>query len=318
MTGLLALAFAAGMIAPVNPCGFALLPAWITHTLWEQDTAALPLRLGRAFAAGLALAAGFTATLVVAGIAVGAGARALLGAAPWLGLATGATLLLIGAFMIAGWAPRLHIPLPPLRLGGRHHGGGLRRLALFGIGYAAASLSCTIGVLLAVIAQAQATASYAGLLAVFATYAAGSASVLLLVAIATATLGAALSRHVCVLARYSTPAAALVLLATGGYLSWYWLPTAFGHTTGTTALTTWSTAASSWLQAHTGGVAILSAATVAAVAAVVLLSRGRIRRPRIPSPTGTPDCCAVHRDVPKDPAAVGPGEGDEGARYASR
>ena len=28
MGGLLALAFAAGMIAPVNPCGFALLPAW--------------------------------------------------------------------------------------------------------------------------------------------------------------------------------------------------------------------------------------------------------------------------------------------------
>ena len=33
MTALLALAFAAGMIAPVNPCGFALLPAWIAQTL---------------------------------------------------------------------------------------------------------------------------------------------------------------------------------------------------------------------------------------------------------------------------------------------
>ena len=41
MNGLLALAFTAGMLAPVNPCGFALLPAWITHTL--GDTATEPL-----------------------------------------------------------------------------------------------------------------------------------------------------------------------------------------------------------------------------------------------------------------------------------
>lgn len=32
MGGLLSLAFAAGMVAPVNPCGFALLPAWISQT----------------------------------------------------------------------------------------------------------------------------------------------------------------------------------------------------------------------------------------------------------------------------------------------
>ncbi|MGA9374044.1 MAG: cytochrome c biogenesis protein CcdA, partial [Mycobacterium sp.] len=37
MGGLLTLAFAAGMVAPVNPCGFALLPAWITHTLGDTD-----------------------------------------------------------------------------------------------------------------------------------------------------------------------------------------------------------------------------------------------------------------------------------------
>ena len=38
MTALLALAFAAGMIAPVNPCGFALLPAWIAQTIGDART----------------------------------------------------------------------------------------------------------------------------------------------------------------------------------------------------------------------------------------------------------------------------------------
>ena len=41
MTALLALAFAAGMIAPVNPCGFALLPAWIAQTIGDARTCLL-------------------------------------------------------------------------------------------------------------------------------------------------------------------------------------------------------------------------------------------------------------------------------------
>jgi len=32
VTGLLALAFGAGLLAPVNPCGFGLLPAVLTAT----------------------------------------------------------------------------------------------------------------------------------------------------------------------------------------------------------------------------------------------------------------------------------------------
>ena len=45
MGGLLTLAFAAGMVAPVNPCGFALLPAWISHTIGDGDTS--PAKPGR-------------------------------------------------------------------------------------------------------------------------------------------------------------------------------------------------------------------------------------------------------------------------------
>lgn len=55
----------------------------------------------------------------------------------------------------------------------------VRRMAVFGIGYVTASLPCTFGVLLAVIAPIQAGVGYAGLLFVFTAYAAGSATVLL-------------------------------------------------------------------------------------------------------------------------------------------
>jgi len=76
MSGLLALAFAAGMVAPVNPCGFALLPAWITLSAGDARTHALQARLIRALNAGLALTIGFAGTLVVVGLVVsGSGLR---------------------------------------------------------------------------------------------------------------------------------------------------------------------------------------------------------------------------------------------------
>ena len=66
MAGLLALSFAAGMIAPVNPCGFALLPAWITHAMGDAASAPAPVRLLRSLRAGLAVTIGFAGTLALA------------------------------------------------------------------------------------------------------------------------------------------------------------------------------------------------------------------------------------------------------------
>ncbi|MCB0950128.1 MAG: cytochrome c biogenesis protein CcdA, partial [Mycobacterium sp.] len=83
---LLALAFTAGMLAPVNPCGFALLPAWITGTIATGGTDAVLVRLARALRTGAVLTIGFTGTLTLAGIAISAGARTLVTAAPWLGI----------------------------------------------------------------------------------------------------------------------------------------------------------------------------------------------------------------------------------------
>ncbi|OEV03122.1 cytochrome c biogenesis CcdA family protein [Streptomyces oceani] len=266
MNGLLALAFAAGMIAPVNPCGFALLPAWITYALGDADTAPLPLRLARALRSGAALTIGFAGTLAVAGLVVSAGARALIQAAPWLGLATGVILLLLGLAMLAGRTLSLRLPGTP----GRAAEGPptTRRMAVFGIGYAAASLSCTFGVLLAVIAQAQATASYGGLLLVFAAYAAGSATVLLLVAVITAAAGAALTRKITALARYGPRVTAAVLVVTGVYLAWYWYPAAIsGTATSSGALARFSSAVSTWIQAHSTFVAVLAVLAVIAVLA---------------------------------------------------
>lgn len=297
MNGLLALAFAAGMLAPVNPCGFALLPAWITASLGETDSSALPVRLSRALRSGAALALGFAGTLVAAGLIVSAGARALISAAPTLGLATGVLLLLFGAIMLTGRSLSLKLRIP---IGARQAAGppSAWRMVLFGVGYAVASLSCTFGVLLAVIGQAQAVASIAGLFAVFAAYASGSAAVLILVAVTTGAAGAALTGKITALARHGTRITAAVLVVSGAYLAWYWYPAATGGPASAArggGLATWSAAATAWIQGHSNLVAVSAVVVVLAVSAAAVRHRWRVASGRKPSSgavvAAEADCC---------------------------
>ena len=80
-----------------------------------------------------------------------------------------------------------------------------------------------------------------------------------------AIAGTALTRHLGILARHGTRVTAVVLIATGAYLAWYWLPAATGHTaSGGNLLTGWSATATGWLQDHA-----LPASVIAAFAVVV-------------------------------------------------
>ncbi|MDG5769096.1 cytochrome c biogenesis protein CcdA, partial [Mycolicibacterium fortuitum] len=225
-------------------------------------------------------------TLAVAGLAISAGARALISAAPWLGLVVGVALVLLGVVMFTGRVLGLRLPTRALRPATGP--GGTTGIVLAGIGYAAASLSCTFGVLLAVIAQAQATAGWGALLAVFVAYTLGAATILLLVSLAAAAAGTALTHHLAALARHGTRITATVLILTGAYLAWYWLPAVTGDTTGTNGFAALSTTASTWLQNHTPLMATIAALTVLTAAVTVLAHRMIRRRVTDAAPV---DCC---------------------------
>jgi cytochrome c-type biogenesis protein len=277
---LLTLAFTAGLLAPVNPCGFALLPAYLTHTATARPWAALPQRLLRSLAAGAALAAGFALTLSTAGLAISAGAHELIRAAPWLGFAVGVLLALLGLAGLTGRAPRLRLHLPAItpRTSGAVTGAG--RWALFGVGYAAASLACTIAVLLAVITQAQASTTIAGQVAVFAAYATGSIALLLVLSAGAALAGTALARWARAMGRYQVRITATLLLLTGGYVAIYWWPAVVGHSPtghGLAAVDRWSATTTTWLQAHTGAVAAAALALIILTAVAAITARLRRR-----------------------------------------
>ena len=95
----LSIAFVAGGLATLNPCSFPLLPAFLSFYA-GADEAALPAastRLAQGLAAGLLMTAGFVGAFALIGLPVSLGASALSRALPWLGLAIGLVLTVVGA-----------------------------------------------------------------------------------------------------------------------------------------------------------------------------------------------------------------------------
>ncbi len=226
MTGLLALAFGAGLLAPVNPCGFGLLPAVLTATTaspTDGSEGLLP-RLTGGLRAGLALTVGFTGTFTAIGLMLTVGVRSVITAVPWIAAAIGAVLVLVGIAMLLGWHPTVRFTTnqPDTR-----QATSIRGLVIFGAGYAVASVSCTLAVLLAVIAQAAAT-DWIGVLAVFTAYAAGSALLLVTLSLFAALAATGLTRSLRAIAPYASRIAGALLALSGGYLLYYWVPPLLG------------------------------------------------------------------------------------------
>lgn len=275
MSGLLAVAFAAGLLAPVNPCGFALLPALLASCIPTTDDANTPRRLAIGLGSGLALALGFAGTLTLAAVIVAAGLRALTTLAPWLAAAVGAVLVVLGVVLLLGRSLPLRLPSVGLTAGG--HTGALR-LVLFGIGYAVASLACTLAVLLAVVAQALTAATVVGMVTVFAAYAAGAAILLLLLAVSAAVASGLAARAIRRLLPALPRITGALLAVSGGYLLLTWLPAATGGTSPVPSLAPLASHLSSWINTHQTGTLAVAVAVLATAALIVAADRIRHAR----------------------------------------
>jgi cytochrome c biogenesis protein CcdA len=214
----LALGFAAGMVAAFNPCGFALVPAYLTFFLGEEDAdeeASAPV--ARAFGVGAAVSVGFVVVFGVAGILATTFSLSVERFAPWVSIPIGLALIAIGIATILGW--RSPATLPRLAVGGTTR--GLASMGLFGASYATVSLSCTLPVFLAVVATTFSDTSVLSGMAVFLAYALGMGTILTGLAVALAVarrpLAAGFRRAVPVVTRLG----GVLLVVAGAYVSWY-------------------------------------------------------------------------------------------------
>lgn len=302
MSPLVAAAFGAGLLAPVNPCGFALLPAYLSTFLQPTAVgAAAPLaqRLRAALRTGAAITTGFVLAVTAVGAGLAAGLRSVIDLMPWLAVIVGVVLMVAGVVMLLG----RHIPvrLPGVRVTAAP-GKSLWRLVGFGAGYALASASCTLAILLAVVTQAVTAETVAGVITVFAANATGSALVLLALAVAAALTHTALSAALGGIARYLPRISGALLAASGGYLIAYWLPHLDGSTpTQTSGLDHASASATAWIGANQTTVAVTTLSVIAAAVVISVITGHRHR-----SDAQATDCCTADGDGAAPPAPPRP------------
>jgi cytochrome c-type biogenesis protein len=213
--GVLALALVAGAVAAFNPCGFALLPAYLgLVTAEDQDQAAAVARAAR-FALGMT--AGFVLVFGVTGLLLLPLVSSLQQYLPVLTVLIGVLLVLLGTGLLAG----RNLALPGLA--GRGQAPTTRWVTQvgFGVSFALASLSCTLAPFLAVTAGSLRAGAPLGVPLTFLVYAVGMGAVVLALSLAVALARASVVRSMRRAGSLVSLGSGLLLVLAGSYVAWY-------------------------------------------------------------------------------------------------
>jgi cytochrome c biogenesis protein CcdA len=217
-------AFAAGIVASVNPCGFLMLPTYISYHLGTQeegyyDQPALKRAL-KALALGGVTTAGFLVILALVGTIIAAGGQWLIRVFPFAGVAIGGSMAILGIYLLVthrtlGILAASRVTVSPQR--------NLRNAFLFGIVYATGSLSCTLPIFLVVVGSSLASQGLANSFVQFIGYGLGMGTILIAVTIGAALFQGTVSRWLRKAMPYVHRMSALFLAGAGAYLVYYWL-----------------------------------------------------------------------------------------------
>jgi cytochrome c biogenesis protein CcdA len=214
----LALALTAGMLAAVNPCGFALLPAYLSLLVLGDDSPTRTAAVTRALAATAAMTAGFAAVFALFGLAIAPVAGQVQEHLPWFTVVFGLLLALAGTWLVTG---RDLPALLPKLLRAPNVTRSAVSMALFGAAYAIASLGCTIAPFLAIVVSAFRSGYTLEGITLFTAYAAGMG-----VIVGAAALSVALTRTARVtrlrrLGSLASRTGGALLLLVGAYVAYY-------------------------------------------------------------------------------------------------
>ena len=281
--GNFAYSFMLGMLAAVNPCGFVLLPAYLLYFLGidggPQHISRAPLQ--RALRVSASVSAGFLLVFLVVGTISRLFTQWIELRAKYAGFVIGLILIVLGIAMLFGWKPSFTTSMPGAK---RDH--STRAMFVFGIGYAIASIGCTIGLLTTAILGSIGTNGFVSGVISITMYGLGMS---LLVTALTVTLAAAKTGVARVLKRslrYVDKVAAVFISLTGIYLTWYW----YGAISERGSLGTvvsrvenWQNSVSLWLQRQGASrLALICAVVIALAYIAIFLARftGSIRKSR--------------------------------------
>lgn len=291
-----AFALLLGAVAAFNPCGFALLPAYVTVIVTGSADAGTgrASSLRRALGFGTAMTVGFVTIFAGFGLLFG-GVNAALQASvlpylPYLTTVLGVALVILGIVMVRHGELRG----PGLSFAGRAPKRTFASQILYGVTFALASMSCTIGPFFAVVTMSLGAANPVGAVLPFLIYALGMGTAVLAVSLIAALAGAsaagALRRHTRMIVRIGGG----VMILAGVYVALFGLAEVlpqFGvHALDPVLLTTarWQGSVVTAIQGW-GTTALVVAGCVVAVASTAVLIASRRKDPaKEPTPRITP------------------------------
>ena len=269
-----ALAFTTGMVATVNPCGFAMLPAYLSFFVGvDQRDDDTRTSLARALLVGLTVTLGFVLTFTLLGVIVKQLTDRVYDAASWVSIVVGVGLIVFGIALLAGH--ELNLRLPHLDRGGRTD--GLGSMFVFGVSYAVASLGCSLPIFLVYI-YSQFDAGVANGIATAIAFTAGFGLVLVSLTIALALAKQSLVHQVRRVLPYVNRIAGALLVLTGAYVAYYGTVEIRGAQTAgapVDKVTDWSTTWSTWFNENYALVGLLGGLAVVAAVAFVATARRR-------------------------------------------
>jgi cytochrome c biogenesis protein CcdA len=268
-------AMLAGALATLNPCGFAMLAAFLSYYV-GADEEVLPRSATRAMQGvlvGLLVAAGFLTVFAVLGMPVVLGLGQIATAVPWIGLGIGIVMTGVAGATLAGRSLSLTVRRP--RGDTRHRRASA--MYLFGMGYGLASLGCTMPVFLVVIGASLATSTPLASVVVFLSYAAGMALVLMALATSAALLRDGIASSLKRALPHMRWLNGGLLLVASGYLVYYWGSVLFRSPASVasdrligTADTVTATV-SGWISSGGGRWVLLAAAVAVAITVITAL-----------------------------------------------
>ncbi len=241
--GPLLYAFTLGLIAAVNPCGFPLLPAYLSFFVGDA-TDTRQRRSLRGLWAGASVTAGFLLVFGLCGILVESGVNVLLGWVPWVMLPIGAAMAGVGVAAALGHPLKLTVPVRR-----RSASRGPLAMASFGVAYAVASLTCALPLFLAAVAGSFGRLGVTRGVGTTVAYALGMGLFLMVAGLLVANVGVAPLRRIGRVSGAVPRIGGAVLALVGTYLVFYWAadlidPTAFPEPIGLvehvqSAISTW-------------------------------------------------------------------------------
>lgn len=216
---LVSIAIVAGVLATFNPCGFALLPAYLSALVigTESDNKKASAVYARAFRFSAGMALGLVAVFSAFALIVFPFSLSLEQYLPVVTAIIGVFLVIFGIQLLRGKSPALKRFLNPNIAPKKQF---ITQVG-YGVTFALGSLSCTIGPFLAIASTALASGSIFAIVSSFALYGAGMAITVLILALITAATNRALIAKI----RGATPIiekiTAVLVIVVGIYISFY-------------------------------------------------------------------------------------------------